>query len=89
MVDLDGRPYSSLPTALLHRTKYVADCTCRGLPWEKDALARHRGYAAAAKQKTASKIADKPPAVQSDRHAQSKDRWAQSELLYRRQRDQE
>jgi hypothetical protein len=30
MVALDGRPYSSLPTAFLHRTQYVKDCTCGG-----------------------------------------------------------
>jgi Protein of unknown function (DUF2865) len=45
MVDLQGRPYRSLPTALLYQTKYVADCTCRGNPWDEVALARHRAYA--------------------------------------------
>lgn len=29
MRDLKGNPYLSLPTALVYRTKYVADCTCR------------------------------------------------------------
>jgi hypothetical protein len=49
MVDLKGRPYRKLPTAFLYRSKYVANCTCRGNPWEQDALARHRAYAEAAK----------------------------------------
>jgi hypothetical protein len=45
MIDLDGRPYRKLPAAFLYRTQYIADCTCRGHPWEDEALARHRGYA--------------------------------------------
>ena len=45
MVDLQGRPYRTLPTALLYQTKYVADCTCQGNPWDEAALARHRTYA--------------------------------------------
>jgi Protein of unknown function (DUF2865) len=32
MLDLQGRAYRKLPAALLHRTQYVADCTCRGYP---------------------------------------------------------
>ena len=69
MVALDGRPYSSLPTAFLHRTQYVKDCTCGGLPWEEDALARHRAYAAAATSKASGKTAVKAPAAQSERYA--------------------
>jgi hypothetical protein len=45
MVDLQGHPYRTLPTALLYQTKYVADCTCQGNPWDEAALARHRTYA--------------------------------------------
>lgn len=45
MRDLDGHPYRSLPTALVYRTQYVADCTCRGNPWDEATRARHRGYA--------------------------------------------
>lgn len=52
MVDLDGRPYRSLPTAFLHRAQYVADCTCRGNPWDEASVARHRAYAEAAKHAT-------------------------------------
>jgi hypothetical protein len=69
MVDLQGRPYSSLPTAFLHRTQYVADCTCRAHPWEEDALAKHRAYAEVAKQKIAGKTAVKPAAARSERYA--------------------
>jgi Protein of unknown function (DUF2865) len=39
MHDLQGRPYRSLPTAFLHRTQYLANCTCRGNPWDETALA--------------------------------------------------
>lgn len=60
MVDLDGRPYRSLPTAFLHRTQYVADCTCRGNPWDEAAVARHRAYAEAAKQTVAGKDVARP-----------------------------
>jgi len=52
MVDLDGRPYRKLSTAFLYRTHYVTDCTCRGQPWEEEALARHRAYAEGANSKT-------------------------------------
>jgi hypothetical protein len=58
MVDLQGRPYRNLPTALLYQTKYVADCTCHGNPWDEAALARHRTYAEDARKKLAGKIAD-------------------------------
>jgi hypothetical protein len=79
MVDMRGRLYRSLPTALLHRTQYVADCTCRGLPWEEEALARHRRYAEAAKQRIATKTAHRPPASQSAGPTRPKDRWARNE----------
>jgi hypothetical protein len=55
MVDLDGHPYRKLSTAFLYRTQYVADCTCRGHPWEEEALARHRSYAVVAKSKASPK----------------------------------
>jgi hypothetical protein len=58
MVDLQGHPYRTLPTALLYQTKYVADCTCRGNPWDEAALARHRTYAEDARKKLAGKTAD-------------------------------
>jgi len=58
MVDLQGQPYRNLPTALLYQTKYVADCTCHGNPWDEAALARHRTYAEDARKKLAGKTAD-------------------------------
>ena len=69
MVALDGHPYSSLPTAFLHRTQHVKDCSCGALPWEENALARHRAYAEAAKSKATGKTAAKAPAAQSERYA--------------------
>ena len=42
---VDGQPYSKLPTALLYRTKYDAQCRCTPQPWDKEALDRHRIYA--------------------------------------------
>jgi hypothetical protein len=53
MVDLQGRRYRDFPKAFLYRTEYVADCTCRGHPWEEEAMARHRSYVEAAKARTA------------------------------------
>jgi hypothetical protein len=60
MRDLDGQPYRSLPTALVYRTQYVADCTCRGNPWDEATRARHRGYAVdAASQSVVGKVGGK------------------------------
>ena len=56
MVDLKGNPYAQLPTAFRFREEYVADCTCRGNPWDAEAMARHQSYAgtgAAATRNTA------------------------------------
>jgi Protein of unknown function (DUF2865). len=47
MTDLEGRPYSKLENAFRHQREYVADCKCQPSPWEDEALARHRAYAAA------------------------------------------
>ena len=58
MVDLQGRPYRNLTTARLYQTKYVADCTCHGNPWDEAALARHRTYAEDASKKLTGKTAD-------------------------------
>ncbi|MDX2290351.1 MAG: DUF2865 domain-containing protein [Hyphomicrobiaceae bacterium] len=48
MEDLDGRAYTSLPTAFLYRSSYQRRCTCRPQPWTAEANARHDAYAAAA-----------------------------------------
>jgi len=79
MRDLNGRPYRSLPSALLHRTQFVADCTCHGNPWEEAALVRHRAYADAARLKTAGKAANKLPLTQTERGPNGRDRWARRE----------
>lgn len=55
MVDLDGRPYRKLAAAFLYRSQRIADCTCRGYPWEEEALAQHRAYAEEAKTKASAK----------------------------------
>jgi hypothetical protein len=49
MNDLDGEPYSALDNAFRYQREYVANCTCRGNPWDEAALARHSAYAAAEK----------------------------------------
>ena len=49
MKDLRGQPYDKLDNAFRHRREFVAGCTCHGNPWDAEALARHRGYAEAAK----------------------------------------
>jgi hypothetical protein len=56
MVDLNGKPYSELKSAFLFRTNYDAACTCKPQPWSKEALARHRAYADAAKSGTQPRI---------------------------------
>jgi hypothetical protein len=48
-VDLQGEPYRKLSTAFRYRNEYDASCTCRGNPWDEEALARHRAYAEAEK----------------------------------------
>jgi len=59
MVDLQGRPYRSLPTAFLYRTDYVPSCKCQPDPWEAAALDRHRSYALAAAARKGNKEATK------------------------------
>ena len=59
MVDLKGVPYTQLKHALRYRTEYVQDCTCRGNPWDAEAIARHRAYAEAAKSASEKPRADK------------------------------
>lgn len=57
-VDLDRKRYADLPNAFKHRTEYVANCTCRGNPWDAEALARHRAYAEQQKAQQ-SKVAER------------------------------
>lgn len=79
MVDLDGRPYRSLPTAFLHRAQYVADCTCRGNPWDEASVARHRAYAEAAKQTVAGKTAANSPSTRTKRGSKGQQSSARRE----------
>lgn len=60
MTDLEGQPYSALKSAFLFRTNYNASCTCKPHPWEKEALDRHRAYAAG-------EAASEQPATDADR----------------------
>jgi hypothetical protein len=79
MVDLKGIPYTQLKNALRYRTEYVQDCTCRGNPWDPEAIARHRAYAEAAKSAPKNPEADK----KQSRDAKSKSQfgsWARADL---------
>jgi hypothetical protein len=79
MVDLKGTPYTQLNNALRFRTEYVQDCTCRGNPWDPEAIARHRAYAEAAKSAPENLDVDK----KHSRNAKTKARfnsWARAEL---------
>jgi hypothetical protein len=79
MVDLKGIPYTQLKNALRYRTEYVQDCTCRGNPWDPEAIARHRAYAEAAKSAPESLDADK----RQSRNAKTNSRfgsWARADL---------
>jgi uncharacterized protein DUF2865 len=43
-VDLKGEAYAKLPNAFRFQASYVADCTCRGNPWDQESIARHQTY---------------------------------------------
>ena len=78
IVDLKGAPYTQLKNALRYRTEYVQDCTCRGNPWDPEAIARHRGYAEAAKSAQETSGQHKTQATTAKSTSQS-DRWARAE----------
>ena len=78
IVDLKGAPYTQLKNALRYRTEYVQDCTCRGNPWDPEAIARHRGYAEAAKSAQEKSGEHKTQATTAKSKSQS-DRWARAE----------
>jgi hypothetical protein len=42
MRDMQGNRYGELPNAYRAEKQYVADCTCRGNPWDPQKVARHR-----------------------------------------------
>ena len=80
MVDLDGRPYRSLPTAFPHRARYVADCACRGNPWDEASVARHRAYAEAPKQTVAGKPAVRVPSTRTKQGTGNDQSWARRDV---------
>jgi hypothetical protein len=74
MVDLKGIPYTQLNNALRYRTEYVQDCTCRGNPWDPEAIARHRVYAEAGKSAPENPNVDK----RQSRNAKTKSHFGSS-----------
>jgi hypothetical protein len=81
MVDLDGHRYRDLPAAFLHQRRYVENCTCRGNPWDQEALARHKTYAEQATQKQAADRAERKgrQSSRSDGQSSRATRWEQSD----------
>jgi len=79
MADLEGHAYRQLPTAFLHRSTYVENCTCHGNPWDAAAIARHQSYAAQAAQPmpSAAQRKVKPPPNAQSRSA-TPERWVQN-----------
>ncbi len=73
MVSVSGQPYTALDTAFLFRTKYDAACTCKPHPWEQEALAKHRAFADAQRNRKSPTVAQstltQPQPQQVDRVA--------------------
>jgi hypothetical protein len=44
-VDLNGRSYTRLKTAFMHRKQLVAGCTCKPAPWSAASIMRYQMYA--------------------------------------------
>src|SRR5262245_30361455 len=79
MVDLDGHAYRQLPTAFLHQSTYVENCTCRGNPWDPEALARHQAYAAERTQQTVGGSGRKLKSSQrGEARSSPSERWVQN-----------
>jgi hypothetical protein len=67
MTDLEGAPYTKLPTAFLYRTEYIPSCKCQPHPWEAEARQRHKSYALiAAAKKLQAPRAGKPAGRKAD-----------------------
>jgi hypothetical protein len=79
MVDLEGRPYRELPTAFLHQSTYVQNCTCHGNPWDPEATARHAAYAAEAAQQLTDAPARKGK-FGAEGRASRASRWVQRDI---------
>ena len=69
MKGLEGRAYEKLENAFRHQREYVAECTCKGNPWDEEALTRHRAYAEAAQAEKEKPVAtaEKPRSGQARR----------------------
>jgi Protein of unknown function (DUF2865) len=85
MKDPNGQPYAKLENAFRHQREYVSDCTCRGNPWDKEARARHRAYAAASQAENEKVVAKSERAREEGRQASRREReggrsqrWARS-----------
>jgi hypothetical protein len=65
MTDLQGKSYSELPNAFRSRREYVADCHCRGNPWDPQEVARHQAYADETKRQPVATTRSKSPAISS------------------------
>ena len=79
MVDLEGRAYRQLPTAFLHQSTYVENCTCHGNPWDQEALARHQAYAAQRSRQTANEPGGKLKApTGTEARGDRSERWVEN-----------
>jgi hypothetical protein len=87
MKDLEGRPYDKLENASRHQREYVADCTCRGNPWDEEALARHRAYAEAAQKEKEKPVAKAGKPAAAQQQASRRERRDRSERWARRNED--
>ena len=87
MKDLEGRPYDKLENAFRHQREYVANCTCRGNPWDEEALARHRAYAEAAQKEKQKPVANAGKPAAEQQQASRRERRDRSERWARRSED--
>jgi hypothetical protein len=87
MKDLEGRPYDKLGNAFRYQREYVANCTCRGNPWDEEALARHRAYAEAAQKEKAKPVAKAGKPGGDQQQASRRERRDRSERWARRNED--
>jgi len=80
MVDLEGHVYRQLPTAFLHRSTYLENCTCQGNPWDQAAIARHKSYAAQNPPQAAAEAGRKvKPSTRSEGRTGKAERWVQNQ----------
>ena len=65
MRDLDGQPYTKLPSAFLFRTRFEPSCKCNPHPWEQEAKDRHRVYALEDQRRQENKVGSKVATLQA------------------------